>query len=225
MSEETTTTFTPPPNEDGSSLRIGVAGLTLSGIPFFVGGVLVIEAETPPSGAPLLGMLSHALWALAIVILTVGVVALLRAIPALRRGLAGYLGSGVLGLGVLHGLQWVTWAYVDVRGARETDRSELLLDAIIVPFGAGHLLMYAILMGAGIALFGWAIRQTEFVSRYVAGTGVGLGVITILTALYPLLLGLGGGSEGHVLFDIATLLIPVLYVWTMVVGVLVYRRS
>uniref|UniRef100_A0A8A2VL51 Uncharacterized protein n=1 Tax=Haloterrigena alkaliphila TaxID=2816475 RepID=A0A8A2VL51_9EURY len=114
---------------------------------------------------------------------------------------------------------------MDVRGARETDRSELLLDAIIVPFGAGHLLMYAILMGAGIALFGWAIRQTEFVSRYVAGTGVGLGVITILTALYPLLLGLGGGSEGHVLFDIATLLIPVLYVWTMVVGVLVYRRS
>jgi|AntDeeMinimDraft_4_1070355.scaffolds.fasta_scaffold00004_94 hypothetical protein len=225
MPEETTTAFASPADGNGSVPSLGIAALILAGVPFFVGGILVIEAETPPSGAPLLGMLSHALWALGITILAFGVVALLRAIPELRRGLAGYLGAGVLGLGVLNGLQWVTWAYVDVRGAREIERGDQILDTIVVPFGAGHLLMYAIILGTGIALFGWALRRTELVSRYVVGAGVGLGVLAVITALYPLLSAVGGGSEGHVIFDVATLLLPVLYLWATAVGITMYRHS
>ena len=122
----------------------GIAALVLAGVPFFVGGMFVIEAETPSSGAPLLGILSHALWALDH-ILALGVAALLRAVPALRRGLAGYPGAGVLGLGVLAGLQWVTWAFVDVRGARDAERGDVVLDAIVVPFRRAPA-QYAILL-------------------------------------------------------------------------------
>lgn len=199
--------------------------LMLAWVPFVVGGLLVVRAETPPSASPTLGMLTHALWALGTGLLAVGVVGLVRWTPDLRRGLAGYLSVGALGLGVLHGLQWVSWAYVDVRGAAETERDELLVDAIVVPFGASHLLVYAILLGTGVALLGWALRRTERTRPYVGWSGVGLGTLTAGLAVFPLLAAVGGGSEGHLVFDVVTLLLPVLYLWALVVGVSVYRRS
>jgi hypothetical protein len=169
-------------------------------------------------------MLSHALWALGITILALGVAALLRAVPALRRGLAGYLGAGVLGLGVLAGLQWVTWAYVDVQDARDAECGDVVLDAIVVPFGAGHLLTYAILPETGIALFGWALRRTEPVPGYVAAVGAALGAFTVLAALSPLLAAAAAGSDGHMVFDVATLLPPVPYPWATAGGIATYRR-
>ena len=206
-------------------LRFPVAALLLAGVPFFIGGLLVIQTDTPPSESPLLGMGSHALWTVGTVLVTSGVVALLRWIPELRRELAGYFAAGALGLGVLHGLQWTTWAYVDVRGSTEVERTELLLTGIVVPFGAGHLLTYAILMGTGMALFGWALQRTTLVRRSVGIVGTVLGLLTVLTATYPLLFALGGGSDGHLSFDIATLLLPVLYIWAMVVGIGIARRK
>lgn len=211
-------------NATQTKLKPASAALIAAGVPFFVGGALVIQTDTPPSLSPTLGMVSHALWALGIALLTIGVVGLLRWVDELRRGLAGYLSIGALGLGVLHGLQWVTWAYVDVRGAREGERG-LILDAIVVPFGAGHLLTYCILLGTGIAFLGWALRRTALVHRYVGWAGVALGVLTVGTATISLVAAFGGGSEGHVLFDTATLLLPVLYLWAMVLGIGIYRRE
>lgn len=205
---------------DGWSLASGA--LLTAWIPFVVGGALVIVADTPPSASPTLGMLSHAMWALAVVVLALGVAALLRYTPALRVGLAGFLSTGVLGLGVLHGLQWVTWAYVDVRGAR-SEGHDLVLETVITPFGAGHLLMYAVLVGTGIALLGWALRRTDLARRSVAWAGVVIGALTVGTAVVPLLSGFGGGSEGHVLFDVATLLLPVGYLWAAVLGTTLAR--
>lgn len=199
------------------------AALVVAGIPFYVGGLLIIRAETPPSLSPTLGMLSHALWALAIVILSLGVASLLRWVDALRAGIAGYLSAVLLGLGVLHGLQWVTWAYVDVRAAREGEH-ELVVDAIIVPFGAGHLLMYCILLGSAIALLGWALRRTTITHSSIGVSGIVLGTLTAVLATISLVAAFGGGSEGHLLFDIATLLLPIMYLWVMALGIDIYRR-
>ena len=205
-------------SDSGSpGFTLASAALIAAGVPFFVGGALVVQTGTPPSSAPTLGMLSHVLWALAIVLLTVGVAALLRYSEALRAGLAGYLATGVLGLGVLHGLQWVTWAYVDVRGAR-SDGHDLVFEAVIEPFGAAHLLMYSILLGSGIALLGWALRRTRITRRLVDWTGIALGVLTVGTATISLVAVYGGDSVGRALFDTATLLLPVLYLWAMALG-------
>lgn len=224
MSKSSTNSATSVKQSRTDRRPIASIALITACLPFFVGGILVIQTDTPPSGSPTLGMLSHALWALATVILALGVVALLRRVPALRHGLAGYLSAGVLGLAVLHGLQWVTWAYVDVRGAREGEQ-DVVIDSIIVPFGAGHLLMYAVLLGSGIALLGWALNRTNLLYRYVDWIGVGLGILTVGLAVISLVSAVGGGSEGHVFFDIATLLLPVLYLWAAVVGIAVYRSA
>lgn len=221
------TTTQPLAASDGSQtrlLRIASAACILACLPFFVGGALVIRTEVPPSLSPTLGMLSHALWALGIAILTVGVVSLVRAVAALRTGLAGLLSVGVLGLGVLHALQWVSWAYVDVRGNREGER-DLVLDTIVVPFGAGHLLVYGLLLATGIGLLGWALRRATITHRYVGWTGIVLGAITACLTVTSLLFAFGGGDDGHALFDIATLFLPVLYLWAMVLGVDIYRRT
>lgn len=203
-------------------MTLASGALIAAGIAFLAGGALVIVADTPPSLSPTLGMLSHALWALAISLLTVGVAALLRCSEGLRAGIAGYLAIGTLGLGVLHGLQWVTWAYVDVRGAR-SDGHDLVLETIIEPFGAGHLLMNCILVGTGVALLGWAFRRSPLSHRYVDWAGIVLGVLTATLAAISLVAVFGGGSEGYVLFDIATLLLPVLYLWAMALGLDIYR--
>ena len=210
------------PDSGSPGLTLASVALIGAGVSFFVGGVFVVQTGTPPSSAPTLGMLSHALWAMAIVLLTVGVAALLRYREPLRAGLAGYLATGVLGLGVLHGLQWLTWAYVDVRGARSDDH-DLVFETVIEPFGAGHLLMYSILLGSGIALLGWALRRTRITRRLVGWTGVALGVLTVGTATVSLVAVYGGDSVGRLLFDIATLLVPVLYLWAMGLGVDLYR--
>lgn len=199
-------------------LRLARWAFLVAALPFFIGGAIVIWTEVPPSLSPRLGMLSHALWALAIVILALGAVTLLRSLETLRGGLAGYLATGVLGLGVLHGLQWVTWAYVDVRAARENEHG-VVLETIIVPFGAGHLLMYGLLLGTGIALLGWALRQTELTHRTVPWVGVILGAVTALSWTMTLLFAMGGGENGHILFDLATLLLPLLYLWGMILGI------
>ena len=217
-----TTSFAPTSRGQSRDVTLASAALVAAGIPFFVGGILVIFADTPPSSSPTLGMLSHALWALAIVLLTIGVAALLQSVDSLRTGLAGYLATGVLGLGVLHGLQWVTWAYVDVRAARSDDH-ELVVGTVLEPFGAGHLLMYCILVGTGVALLGWALRRLTLSHRYVDWAGIVLGVLTATLAMISLVAVFGGGSDGHVLFDIATLLLPVLYLWAMALGVDSYR--
>lgn len=196
--------------------------LLAAGIVFLAGGAVVVVADTPPSSSPTLGMVSHAAWALAIASLTLGVVTVLRYSEALRVGLAGYLSASVLGLGVLHGLHWVTWAYVDVRGARSADH-DLVLDTVVEPYGAGHLLVYIILVGTGVALLGWALRRTKLTHRSLNWAALVLGALAVGTATVSLVAVFGGGSEGHVLFDVATLLLPLIYLWGMAIGVDLYR--
>ncbi|OVE86414.1 hypothetical protein B2G88_02875 [Natronolimnobius baerhuensis] len=121
-------------------------------------------------------------------------------------------------------MQWVTWAYVDVRGSAFAEH-EQVLDVIVVPYGAGHLLMYCILLGTAVSLLGWALHRSALVARAVGWAGVVLGALTVVAATISLVSAFGGGSDGHALFDGATLLLPVLYLWAMVLGGSLYRQA
>lgn len=211
-----------------SSAGIGSAGavaLVASVVPFVAGGSLVAYTDLPPSGMPVLGVTAHAFWFLAAVLLATGVTALVRALPGLRRGVAGPLAAGSLAFAAFNGLLWVGWAYVDVRAAREPEAYELVVETVLTPFGAGLMLTYALLIGTGIALLGWALLRANLLARALPLAGVVLGMLTVLTAVASLLVGADGGSDGQVVYNAATLLLPVVYLWAAVVGGLLYRHA
>lgn len=224
--------YTAEMSNDRSSQRasgVGARAATLGGsafvasaITFFIAGILVIWEDPPPSDAPVIGMLSHGFWALAIALLAVGTAALTWQIESLRASLPSTLAAGTLSLGVVVGLQWVTWAYVDLR-ASEHEQYQLVLETVITPFGAGHVLMYGVLLGAGAAFFGWALARTGVAHRYVGWSGVLIGILTFLAAVASILAAFEGGSDGHWLYNVATLLLPLCYLWALVVGLSILR--
>lgn len=183
----------------------------------------MIVADPPPSDAPVLGMLTHGLWALSIALLAVGVLAAIRSIPALGRRLSGVLSVGALGLGVVVGVQWVTWAYVDLRAAEQSGYDQALA-TVITPFGAGHVLMYGVLVGSGIAWLGWAVARSRVLSRWTGLAGTVVGAATVAVATLSLLAALEGGGDGHLLYNVATLLLPVCYLWAGAVAIGLYRN-
>lgn len=205
-------------------VRIAAVAFVAAAVPFLLGGAITIRADPPPSTAPALGMASHALWLVAVVILAVGAVSLLRGSAAFRRGIAGYLAVGAFGLGVVHALQWVTWAYVDVRAARG-EEYDLLVDALIAPFGAGHALTYGVLVGSGVALLGWGVVRNGPDTRLVGWIGTLTGSVALVTAMASLLTVAEGGGDGTLLYNVAILSLPACYLWALLVGLVLYRRG
>ncbi|MEX2502038.1 MAG: hypothetical protein WD336_06655 [Trueperaceae bacterium] len=191
---------------------------------FIAGGLMAVVAGPPPSEAPTLGMLQHSLWAVAVTLLAVGTFALVRNRPALREGSSGLLALGSMMLGVVVGVQWVTWAYVDLRASADASYEQALA-TIITPFGAGQLMMYAIFVGAGFALLGRALARSGVASGVVGTAGIAIGGLTVLAAVISIFFGLGGGHDGTWIFDAATLLIPVGYLWATFAGFQATRRS
>ena len=204
--------------------RFAGIAFVVAALTFLSGGIMVIWASPPPSEAPVLGMLSHGLWALAITLLAIGATALPHVMPALQHRLSSRLASGALGVGVVLGLQWVTWAYVDVRAAQH-DQYELALATVITPFGAGHVLMYGVLLGAGVAFLGRALAGTLLANRVLGLAGVAVGTLTLLAAAVSIVGALEGGVDGHWLYNVATLLLGVCYLWAMAVGAGIYSRA
>ena len=211
------------PKAESDGWHFGVEALSVAAILFLVGGAISIVADPPPSTDPIPGLASHALWAIGIALLAIGSLSTLRRIDGFDAGLAGYLATGAFGLGALHGLDWVTWAYVDVR-ASEFGEYDMLLDAVISPYGAGHALVYGILLGAGTAWFAWALRRTSLDGRFVAPTGIAVGAFTVLTAGISLLTAVEGGGDGALLYNVAILAQPVCYTWIALVGLGLRRR-
>lgn len=225
MESETSTAIdareTRPVPDVGDGVRLGGALLVAGAVAFFLGSGVLTRSGTPGASTPVPWMVSHALWFVATTLVTVGTATLVGAIPALRTGLAGYLASGSLGLGVLHALQWTAWVYVDVM-ARRTGGHELLLDPLLHPFGTAHALMYGVLVGGGVAFLGWGLAQADPTHRYVDRTGVVVGATTVLVATVSLLL-VAPVRSPPVLAVIA--LLAVVHGWVFLVGVAVYRKA
>lgn len=203
---------------------IAAATLLLAGVTFLVGGAIVIIVDVPPSGSPGWGMLGHALWATASGLLAIGVVALLIEFRSLRRSLSGYLAAGALCLGALHGLNWAAWAYVDVRGGGEAEH-EVVLEVLVVPYGAGHLLVAALILGAAVAWLAWALSLTELAHHGISLIGAPLGLITVVLAAGSLVFAVDGGEDSHLMFDAVTVMLPVIYFWVIVLSLDSYRRG
>lgn len=198
------------------SLVAFVAGAVLF---FAASAVFIIRGGTPPSSTPVASVVGHAGWFVGAALVTIGAVGLLMGDDGFEAGLAGYLAIGVFGLGTLCGLQWATWAWVDVLAA-QSDQYALILDTVIAPFGSGLSLMYGMLVGSGVGFLGWETRRTQLTHRFIGWIGVGIGVAAVLGNVAVLL-----SASKNVLFAGTTLLIPLVYVWVFVFALDLYRRQ
>lgn len=214
----------------GGPTRAGVRRLQLAAgafgggtVAFFAGsGILAALGGTPPSATPTASMTAHLLWFVAVACLATGAAALVLWSDDPGPDIAGYLALGALGLGVLHGLQWAAWSYVDVLAASQ-DQYDLLLDGLISRFGAAHAIMYAMLVGGGVAALGWTLRRRQVTHRYIDRLGVVLGAITVVIGMATLL-AVSAPWTSPMLFGATVLLIPLSYLWTSLVAVDISRR-
>lgn len=202
------------PTGENRFVRSALVAFVAAPVAFFTGSVvLAVAGGTPPSETPAASISAHLLWFVGVALLAVGTVALVVGLDPLTDGLAGYLAVGALGLGVLLGLQWTTWAYVDALAATN-DQYDVFLETVISPFGAGHALMYGLLVGSGSALLGWSLRRTQLTHRLVAWAGVAAGTILAVATTGVLL-----AATKSVLFVGTVLLFPLPYLWTVALAV------
>lgn len=149
---------------DSYQLKRSIAAFITGAVSFFAGTALATQTRTPFSSTPVISMANHMLWGGGVPFLAIGAVALIRGVDSLRTGLAGYLAIGALGLGTLTGFQWAILMYIDVQAAQNapTDEYERILEALISPIGAGHALMYGMLVGSGVHFLagGFAARRS-----------------------------------------------------------------
>jgi hypothetical protein len=164
--------------------REGTA-FVLAAATFFVGSAVLTRSGEPGASTPLPWMLSHVFWMVATAFVAIGTVRLVRNHSASGTGTAGYVASGLAGLGVLHTLQWATWVYVDVIVYRQ-GAHELLSAPLLHPFGTGHMLMFAVIIGSVITALAWTLASTESTHRAIAWLGGLIGVLTVVAGVASL---------------------------------------
>lgn len=164
--------------------RRGTAFL-LGAIAFFGGSAVLTRSGQPGASTPVPWMLSHVLWVVATAFVAIGTVRLIGTSPATRAGIAGCLAGGLVGLGVLHTLQWATWVYVDVI-AYQQHAHETLSPPILHPFGTGHMLMFAIIIGSAITALAVALAGTQPIHRVLPWLGGLVGVTSALAGVVAL---------------------------------------
>lgn len=195
-------------------------GFMLAAALFFVGSGVLTQSGQPGASTPRPWMLSHALWVLAMTFVAIGTVRLVLNTPVRDTGFAGYVASGMAGLGVLHTLQWTTWVYVDII-AYQAGTHGILLPALFHPFGTGHMLMFAIIIGGAITSLAWALAQTPLIHWALPWLGGFAGVVTIVAGATSLLTFASVRSPISLL---AIVSIAISFAWFFVLGVSVHRN-
>lgn len=203
------------------AVRADGAPFVLAATTFFLGSGVLTRSGEPGASTPVPWLVSHASWVVATAFVAVGTIRVVHRIPALRTGVAGYAANGAFGLGVLHTLQWTTWVYVDVTAYRHGGHGPLL-EPLLHPFGTGHMLMYGVLVGGGVASLGWALTRTAATRRVVGWTGVTVGTATVLAATASLLAVAPVRSPT----SLATIaLLAVAFGWLFVLGIVLHRGA
>lgn len=218
----TTDASTAGPIDAASALRRAGGTLALGAAAFFAGSAVLTQSGQPGATTPVPWVVTHAIWAVATALVAAGTVHAIRSLPGPRR-LVDDLAAGALGLATLHALQWLAWTYVDVL-ARRSGEYELLHPAILHPFGTAHALLYALLLGSGVALLAWRLAGTEaaVTHRYVNWAGVGLGATAVATALASLAVVL---DVPNPVVLAVVLLTGALHAWLLATGVSLTRAS
>lgn len=195
-------------------------GFILAAALFFAGSGILTQTGQPGASTPIPWMVSHAFWVVAMAFVAIGTVRLVLNTPGLRTGLAGYVASGLVGLGVLHTLQWTTWVYVDVIAYQEGTHA-ILLPALFHPFGTGHMFVFAIILGSAITSLGWALTQTPLTHWVIPWLGGLVGMVSIFAGVVSLVTFASVRSPTSLL---AIVSIAISFAWLFVVGVAVHRK-
>jgi hypothetical protein len=186
---------------------------------FFAGSAVLTQSGQPGASTPVPWMLSHVLWVVAMAFVAIGTVRLIGTIPATRSSIAGYLAGGLVGLGVLHALQWATWVYVDVI-AYQQNAHETLSAPILHPFGTGHMLMFAIIIGSAITTLTLALAETQLIHRLLRWLGGLVGVTTALAGVIALVTVAPVRAPSSLVAIGAQ---ACSFAWLFVVGIVLYR--
>lgn len=193
----------------------------LGAIAFFAGSAVLTQSGQPGASTPVPWMLSHVLWIVATALVAIGTVRLIDTIPASWTGIAGYLAGGLFGLGVLHTLQWATWVYVDVIAYRQSAH-ETLSPPIIHPFGTGHMLMFAIIIGSAVTALAVALAGTQLVHRVLPWIGSLVGVTTTIAGVVALVTFVPVRSPISLVAIVSQ---AFSFAWLFVVGIALYRNT
>lgn len=193
-------------------------GYVVGSVLFFLGSAVLTRSGIPGASTPTPWILSHYLWIAATATVFAGTVSVV-ARNSDARGVAGYLSLAAFGAAVLHALQWTAWVYVDVK-AYTVGAHEALLEPLLHPFGSAHMLMFAVLVGGGVASLAWSHRSSWRTHPLVDASGVVVGVSAVGAASASLLSFAGVRSP----LGLATiLLIAVNFAWIFVHGTNVLR--
>jgi len=193
----------------------------LAAIAFFAGSAVLTRSGQPGASTPIPWMVSHVFWIVATALVAIGTVRLVRTVPELRTGIVGYVASGLVGLGVLHTLQWATWVYVDVI-AYQQGTHETLSSPLLHPFGTGHMLMFAIIIGSAITALALALAKAGLTHRAIPWLGGLVGVLTVLAGTVSLVTFAPVRSPTSLLAIVSQALS---FAWLFVVGVALYRDN
>jgi hypothetical protein len=186
---------------------------------FFLGSGVLTRSGEPGASTPVPWLASHAIWVVATAFVALGALRLVSAVPSLQRGIAGYAASGLFGLGVLHALQWTAWVYVDVFAYRQGSH-DLLSAPLLHPFGTAHMLVFAVLVGSGVATFARALAPTDVTGRAIPWLGLGIGALTVLSATVAILTVADVRTPASLA---AILLQAVSFAWLGLVGIVLIR--
>lgn len=202
--------------------RLAGGTIALGAAAFFAGSALLTQSGQPGASTPVPWVGSHAIWAVATALVAAGTVRAIRSLPGPRR-LADDLAAGALGLATLHALQWLAWTYVDVL-ARRSGEHELLHPSILHPFGTAHALLYAALLGSGVALLARRLARTETTAthRVLNWAGVALGATAVAASLASLAAVL---DVPHPVVLAVVLLTGALHAWLLAAGASLARAG
>lgn len=207
-------TFSTVTTTDGFAFVVGAAL-------FFAGSGLLTQSGEPGASTPLPWLGSHIIWIAATALVAIGSLQLLQQHRTVSTGIAGYVAVGLFGLGVLHSLQWATWVYVDIV-AYGLGAHDPLFAPLLHPFGTGHMLMYAGLVGAGTAALAAALADSNLTTPRLDRAGLAIGIITTLVALTALM----KVADVRAAISLATIgLTAIAFGWVFVRGIALSRTS